>query len=221
MEKEKCPNPNGELGICYSFDRFGDRCGCVGCPLLNTLPNGIFNERDPLPGLTKQISNSKKDAVLNILKQMKSIQDKLENGMDVIESNIKFLQECQENKDDYASELHMLTRDSVYVEESLNKIKRCIGDMALLSELLYNIDKKEVCEIMGNPKCCICGKTCENEWGNNPYPLTTDEKERCCNECNANYVIVARVIGIKPDEKDKIKALIQGNLDIEENEACN
>lgn len=54
-ELETCPNPNGELGICYSFDKYGDRCGCIGCPLLDTLPNGLMNEGDPLPGLTKQL----------------------------------------------------------------------------------------------------------------------------------------------------------------------
>lgn len=50
-----CPNPNGEHGICYSYDRFGDRTGCITCPLVNTLPNGIFNEGDPLPGLSKML----------------------------------------------------------------------------------------------------------------------------------------------------------------------
>jgi hypothetical protein len=219
--EEKCPNPNGELGICYSFDRFGDRCGCVGCPLLKTLPKGIMNEGDPLPGLTKQIENTKQNSILDILRQMKFIQNKLENGIDTIDSNIKFLQECQEQKDDYASELHILTRDYMYLNESYEEIEKCIKNMALLSQLLYNVDKKEVFKIMGNPKCCICGKTCENEYGNNPYPLVANEEMRCCNECNSNYVIAARVLGIKPDEKDKIKALIQGNLDIEENEACN
>lgn len=56
-----CPNPNGELGICYSFDRHGDRCGCVGCPLLDTLPNGMFNEGDPLPGLTNMLKESENE----------------------------------------------------------------------------------------------------------------------------------------------------------------
>lgn len=58
---ETCPNPNGELGICYSFDRHGDRCGCVGCPLLDTLPNGMFNEGDPLPGLTNMLKEYKNE----------------------------------------------------------------------------------------------------------------------------------------------------------------
>lgn len=53
--KEVCPNPDGESGKCYSFDRFGDRTGCLGCPLADTIPGGIFDKGDPLPGLTKQL----------------------------------------------------------------------------------------------------------------------------------------------------------------------
>ena len=37
---------------------------------------------------------------------------------------------------------------------------------------------------MKNPICCICGKECENEWGNNPWPINNDENARCCNKCN-------------------------------------
>lgn len=43
-------------------------------------------------------------------------------------------------------------------------------------------------------KCCICGKQCENQWGNNPWPLKEKDTDRCCNECNENYVIPARII---------------------------
>ena len=31
-------------------------------------------------------------------------------------------------------------------------------------------------------KCVLCGCDCEDEWGNNPYPLS--EEGRCCNNCN-------------------------------------
>lgn len=40
--------------------------------------------------------------------------------------------------------------------------------------------------------CCICGKEFEG-WGNNPYPVTKGENDRCCDICNARYVIPARV----------------------------
>ena len=55
MNDEKCPNPLGVEGICYSFDRFGDRTGCLGCPLADTIPDGVFDMGDPLPGLSKQL----------------------------------------------------------------------------------------------------------------------------------------------------------------------
>ena len=57
-------------------------------------------------------------------------------------------------------------------------------------------------------KCCICGKQCENEWGNNPYPVNKNEGARCCNECNDKFVIPARIKiyleakNMKGDKKD-------------------
>ena len=41
--------------------------------------------------------------------------------------------------------------------------------------------------------CCICGKEFEG-WGNNPYPVVKDEDARCCDECNDEVVIPARII---------------------------
>ena len=38
-------------------------------------------------------------------------------------------------------------------------------------------------------KCCICGKVFEGE-GNNAEPY---KKGKCCDECNANVVIPARM----------------------------
>lgn len=40
--------------------------------------------------------------------------------------------------------------------------------------------------------CCICGKEFIG-WGNNPYPVVKDEDARCCDDCNAMYVIPARI----------------------------
>ncbi len=41
-------------------------------------------------------------------------------------------------------------------------------------------------------KCCICG--CVIPWwqSNNPRPLTDNEDDRCCSDCNAIYVLTAR-----------------------------
>ena len=39
-----------------------------------------------------------------------------------------------------------------------------------------------------NPTCCLCSKTCENEWGNNPAPLATTGV--CCDDCNQKVILV-------------------------------
>lgn len=52
-------------------------------------------------------------------------------------------------------------------------------------------------------KCCFCSKKCENQWGNNPWPLKTKENDRCCNVCNEQYVITARLIGATDIEEVK------------------
>lgn len=46
----------------------------------------------------------------------------------------------------------------------------------------YNMKKKKI--------CCICGKEFEG-YGNNPYPLKNEGE--CCDECNTNFVIPARL----------------------------
>ena len=40
--------------------------------------------------------------------------------------------------------------------------------------------------------CCICGKHFEG-WGNNPYPVNNHPDCRCCDDCNYEYVIPARL----------------------------
>lgn len=49
-------------------------------------------------------------------------------------------------------------------------------------------------------KCCICGKTIDDKWGNNPYPVK--EEGRCCSECNWNVVIPARLEKIYKNKKE-------------------
>ena len=54
-------------------------------------------------------------------------------------------------------------------------------------------------------KCCICN--CDFEgYGNNPWPLVTDEGARCCDECN-HYVILERIRQIteRDDKKGEDK----------------
>lgn len=45
--------------------------------------------------------------------------------------------------------------------------------------------------------CCLCDGRYER-WGNNPYPLCaeTDMESRCCDECNSQKVIRARMISM-------------------------
>lgn len=48
-------------------------------------------------------------------------------------------------------------------------------------------------------KCCICGKPFVG-WGNNPNPIK--KSGECCDECNNNYVLQARIVNAyKPYQK--------------------
>jgi hypothetical protein len=39
--------------------------------------------------------------------------------------------------------------------------------------------------------CSICKKEIDDEWGNNPYPVT--QEGECCDKCNDSVVIPARL----------------------------
>jgi len=39
-------------------------------------------------------------------------------------------------------------------------------------------------------KCCICGKSIKG-YGNNPWPVSKNPKDKCCDSCN-NVVIAER-----------------------------
>ena len=46
-------------------------------------------------------------------------------------------------------------------------------------------------------KCCICGKPFrQGEWGNNPEPVKPFSLGTCCDECNMEKVIPARLAAI-------------------------
>lgn len=40
--------------------------------------------------------------------------------------------------------------------------------------------------------CCICGKKFTG-WGNNPWPVNNEEGAECCDDCNYEFVIPARL----------------------------
>ena len=47
--------------------------------------------------------------------------------------------------------------------------------------------------------CSICGKKFEGK-GNNPYPVTKGEKDVCCDKCNVERVIPARIYSLMHKE---------------------
>lgn len=57
-----------------------------------------------------------------------------------------------------------------------------------------------------NPKCCLCGRECENEWGNNPWPLA--EKGVCCDECN-DKVVAARIAQATGEDIESLTATLR------------
>lgn len=48
-------------------------------------------------------------------------------------------------------------------------------------------------------KCSICGQFFAG-YGNNPYPVTKEEGDRCCDACNSEQVIPARIRGLMHKE---------------------
>ena len=51
-------------------------------------------------------------------------------------------------------------------------------------------------------KCCICGKSFTG-WGNNPYPVNKLEFAVCCNKCNEEKVIPARIAELYGKKEDR------------------
>ena len=50
-------------------------------------------------------------------------------------------------------------------------------------------------------KCCICGETYEG-YGNNPFPVK--DYGKCCDKCNLEKVIPARINSIIKHQKDSV-----------------
>ena len=53
--------------------------------------------------------------------------------------------------------------------------------------------------------CCLCGKKVTDSWGNNPWPLSNNPNERCCDDCNAKLVIPARLAIIADNRRRQEK----------------
>ncbi len=59
-------------------------------------------------------------------------------------------------------------------------------------------------------KCCLCNET-YNGYGNNPAPLSDNETDRCCDDCNLTKVLPAR-LGMLPmpkRQKEKLAKLFE------------
>ena len=50
-------------------------------------------------------------------------------------------------------------------------------------------------------KCCICGEVF-NGYGNNPYPVSADPNDRCCDNCNDTKVLPERLLRLYSANKD-------------------
>lgn len=50
-------------------------------------------------------------------------------------------------------------------------------------------------------KCCICEQIFEG-YGNNPYPVSKDPDDRCCDICNDARVIPERLLNWFSTNKD-------------------
>lgn len=53
-------------------------------------------------------------------------------------------------------------------------------------------------------QCCICGMWVVGEYGNDPWPVDKHPEHKCCDECNANVVVPARLARIIAKNYKKI-----------------
>ena len=63
-------------------------------------------------------------------------------------------------------------------------------------------------------KCCICGKD-YGEFGNNALPI---REGRCCDYCNARFIIPARLFLSKNPEKEINFEIVKNNKELTEME---
>lgn len=55
-------------------------------------------------------------------------------------------------------------------------------------------------ESMKNRKCCICGDKISG-FGRNPWPVVKKEGAECCDFCDSNVVLRARIMEILKSER--------------------
>ena len=64
--------------------------------------------------------------------------------------------------------------------------------------------REEEAKAVGNPICCLCKKECECQYGNNPDPVVSTNGSRCCNVCNMEKVLPARIGMVRKTIETKI-----------------
>jgi len=69
----------------------------------------------------------------------------------------------------------------------------------------FELDDGFVChecgEGMNLVHCCFCGKTMQEPFTCDPWPVSRDLDARCCNECNGSIVIPARIKRVRMVDK--------------------
>lgn len=51
-------------------------------------------------------------------------------------------------------------------------------------------------------ECVLCGETFFG-YGNNPWPLSEHPEDRCCDDCNREFVIPARLRKLIDDKEEE------------------
>lgn len=67
-------------------------------------------------------------------------------------------------------------------------VKVCVWNLGDLASPKEDMNEQE-------KTCCLCGKKFKG-WGNNPFPLDEDPNATCCDKCNAEIVVPARILGV-------------------------
>lgn len=70
------------------------------------------------------------------------------------------------------------------------RVKKMLEKWCVYHQIKQQKKKMSHSSCPANPTCCLCGKQCENLWGNNAGPIKAGI---CCDQCNSEKVIPARI----------------------------
>ena len=144
------------------------------------------------------------------LEQFKQISAKLKQALkesfaDNIEKHEKRHNLTDEEKVVFENAIDCLTYGYGFKSCNIGNLdeKRAREVFELAREFLGDYDKyyyESLNEGEHHFKCCICGKEVDG-WGNNPWPVKEDGE--CCDDCNNNEVIPARILHMYKNKKPK------------------